>query len=60
MVKERCLKYVDSGMRKMVGDDSECKGWPGPKVFTLLYSRVVDRLGAMQGIYQNKIISQNR
>ena len=34
-------------------------GEPGPKVFTLLYPRVVDRMGEMLGNYQNMIIRQN-
>ena len=60
----RCLKCVDSGMRKEVleriknvkhGNDK-----PGPKVITLLYPRVVDRLGEMLGSYQNMLIRQNR
>jgi len=62
--RERCLKCVDSGMRKKVleriknvkngGDE------PGPKVFILLYPRVVDKLGEMLGNYQNMIIMQDR
>ena len=32
---------------------------PGPKVFTLLYPRVVDRLGELLGSYQNMLIRQH-
>ena len=62
--RERCLKCVDSGMRKEVleriknvknGNDE-----PGPKVFTLMYPKVVDRLGEILGNYHNMIIRQNR
>ena len=57
------MKCVDSGMRKQVLERiknvKDGKDEPGPKVFTLLYPRVVDRLGEMLGNYQNMIIRQN-
>ena len=62
--RERCLKCVDSGMRKEVlewiKNVKHGKDEPGPKVFILIYTRVVDRLGEMLGSYQNMLIRQNR
>ena len=62
--RERCLKCVDSAMRrevlkniKMARSGSEKAG---PTVFILIYPRVVDRLGGMLGNYQNMMLEEER
>jgi len=61
--RERCLKCVDGGVRKevleRVKNVRSNREEAGPRVFILVYPRVVDRLGELLGNYQNMIISQN-
>ena len=60
--RERCLKCVDGGMRKevleRVKNVNNGSQEAGPRVFILIYPRVVDRLGEMLGNYQNSIMEE--
>eukprot|EP00092_Neocalanus_flemingeri_P048195 GFUD01054922.1.p1 GENE.GFUD01054922.1~~GFUD01054922.1.p1 ORF type:complete len:228 (+),score=105.18 GFUD01054922.1:172-855(+) len=60
--RERCLKCIDTGMRREVletvknvktGNEEA-----GPRVFIVIYPRVVDRLEEMLGNYQNMVMGQ--
>eukprot|EP00092_Neocalanus_flemingeri_P003450 GFUD01003699.1.p1 GENE.GFUD01003699.1~~GFUD01003699.1.p1 ORF type:complete len:240 (+),score=106.74 GFUD01003699.1:41-721(+) len=60
--RERCLKCVDAGMRKevleRVKNVKNGSEEAGPRVFILIYPRVVDRLGEMLGNYQNTLLEE--
>jgi len=62
--RERCLRCVDSGMRREVLLRIEkvrrVREEAGPQVFILVYPRVVDKLGELLGTFQNILISQNK
>lgn len=60
--RERCLKCIDSGLRKSVMLNikhvREGKMDPSPAVFVIVYQRVVDRLAELLGSYQNYLLKQ--
>jgi len=62
--RERCLRCVDSGMRREVllriEKVRKVREEAGPQVFILVYPRVVDKLGELLGTFQNILISQNK
>lgn len=62
--RERCLRCIDSGMRrevlnniKMAKASSEKAG---PTVFILIYPRVVEKLEDMLGNYQNVLLEKDQ
>jgi len=60
--RERCLKCLDTAMRKTVllnvKNVKEGKESPSPAVFAIVYQRVVDRLLQLLGSYQNYLLQQ--
>ena len=58
--RERCLRCVDSAMRREVLENIKIAKIGGeevgPTVFKLIYPRVVDKLGEMLGNYQNILL----
>ena len=62
--RERCLKCVDTAMRKSVllniKNVREGKESPSPAVFVILYQRVVDRLSELLGNYQNYLLEKKK
>ena len=62
--RERCLRCIDSGMRrevlnniKMAKASSEKAG---PTVFILIYPRVVEKLEEILGNYQNMLMEEDQ
>ena len=62
--RERCLKCIDSGMRREVLNNIKmakaCTLNAGPTVFILLYPRVVEKLEEMLGNYQNMLMDEDQ
>lgn len=60
--RERCLKCIDMGVRREVLKNIKSVKMgseeAGPKVFILIYPRVVDKLGEMLGNYQNTVLEE--
>ena len=62
--RERCLRCVDSGMRREVLNNIKMtkagSEKAGPTVFILIYPRVVEKLEEMLGNYQNMLIEEDQ
>ena len=60
--RERCLKCIDGGIRREVLENvrnvKTGNEEAGPRVFILIYPRVVDKLGEMLGNYQNMLLGE--
>ena len=60
--RERCLKCIDGGIRREVLENVKNvktgNEEAGPRVFILIYPRVVDKLGEMLGNYQNMLMRE--
>ena len=60
--RERYLKCIDGGIRREVLENVKNvktgNEEAGPRVFILIYPRVVDKLGEMLGNYQNVLLGE--
>eukprot|EP00091_Calanus_sinicus_P000847 TRINITY_DN10803_c0_g1_i2.p1 TRINITY_DN10803_c0_g1~~TRINITY_DN10803_c0_g1_i2.p1 ORF type:complete len:182 (-),score=58.95 TRINITY_DN10803_c0_g1_i2:143-688(-) len=61
--RERCLRCLDSGMRREVLENIKmvkAGGEAGPTVFIVIYPRVVEKLEEMLGNYQNMVMEEDQ
>ena len=62
--RERCLRCIDSGMRREVLNNIKMakagSEKAGPTVFILIYPRVVEKLEEMLGNYQNMLMEEEK